>query len=171
MPINSPDPMKQATNEAIDNPQVGDRFSAMNTFWVFWVLVVHRAGEKVVTIEGSPPLRFPDEGTLRAYSSLEKFKKWFSDDTVSAKGYWVRLVDRGHNVQGWYSPGDEMRTEGVVSMPSNMPPLLPKCFYCHKGITGEPYVIKQFPSTNKYHPYHMNCFLNTHKLATWPMKR
>ncbi len=141
MTANSPDLMKQATNEAMDDPQVGDRFSAKNTFWVFWVLVVHRAGEKLVTIEGCPPLRFPGEGTFRAYSSLEKFKKWFSDDTVSAKGYLVRLVDRGHNVQGWYSrwnsPENEMRAEGVVSI----------------------------PSTNKYHPYHMNCFLSTHEVV------
>lgn len=47
MAINFPDRMKQATDEAIDDPQVGDHFSEMYNFRVF---VVHRVGEQVVTI-------------------------------------------------------------------------------------------------------------------------
>lgn len=42
---------------------------------------------------------------------------------------------------------------------TDMPPLLPKCFYCHKEITREPYVVKQYPSINEYTPYHTRCFV------------
>lgn len=157
------DPVEQATYEAMEDPQVGDRFTEM---YSFWVIVVHRAGEQVATLEGSPPITFPDEGMLRTYS-LEKFRERFRYSTDSVKGYWVQLVDRGYDIEGWYSPKDETDSERVVptSISIGGPPLLPKCVYCHKKITGEPYVIKQFTSLNEHHPYHMNCFLSTHEVV------
>lgn len=43
------------------------------------------------------------------------------------------------------------------------PPLLPKCFYCHKEIMGEPYVVKQYPSISQRPPYHTRCFVIAHR--------
>lgn len=150
----------QATYEAMEDPQVGDRFT--DGMYSFWVIVVHRTGKQVATLEGSPPITFPDEGTLRTYS-LEKFRERFRYSTDSVKGYWVQLVDRGYDIEGWYSPKDETDSERVVSISIGGVPLLPKCIYCHKEMTGEPYVVKQYPSINQYIPYHTRCFMIAHR--------
>ncbi len=139
MPVVFPDPMAEATVEAMDDPQAGDRFSEMLSFYVY---VVHREGDRVVTMEGSPPITFPHEGKIR-HCTVAEMKERFSYSGLP--DYSVRLVDRGNDVSGWYSP-----------------PVI-KCTWCHKGISGEPYVIKQYPSTDRYPPYHTKCFVIAHR--------
>lgn len=102
MPFNFPDSMEQATIEAMDDPQVGDRFAEMYSFWVY---VVYRDEDCVVTMEGSPPTTFPDEGELRVYS-VEEMKERFG--YKGGGDYWVRLVDRGNNVVGWYEKAPDL---------------------------------------------------------------
>lgn len=85
------------THEAFLDPQIGDRFEEMYTFWLF---VVYRGNDTIATLEGSAPVTFPKEGKLRVYRSLEEFRERFSYDYF--QGYWVNLVDRGNDVTGWY---------------------------------------------------------------------
>lgn len=94
-----PDPHKQATHEAIKDPQVGDRFSEMYNFWVY---VVYRDRDTVVTMEGSPPCEFPNN-SAKTYT-LDEFNKRFHYASPKLDNYWIRLVDRNNNVEGWYVP-------------------------------------------------------------------
>lgn len=90
------DELKQKTNEAMLDPQPGDRFNEMYSFWVY---VVFRSGNFVATLEGSPPVTFPTEGKLRTYT-LDGFRSRFGYGT--RVGCWVYLTDRGNDVEGWY---------------------------------------------------------------------
>ncbi len=87
---------RMATDEAMRDPQVGDRFSEMLNFWLY---VIHRDGDYVVTLETNPPAELPRDGKLRAYT-IDDFRKRFSYGSI--EGYWVMLEDRGHDVAGWY---------------------------------------------------------------------
>lgn len=87
--------MEKQTLEALDNPQVGDRFHEMFSFWVYVVAVDDNS---VTTIEGSPPVMFPDEGKVRVQTE-EKFKERFLYKTIP--GAWITLADRGNDVEGW----------------------------------------------------------------------
>ncbi len=102
MPINFPSDDGR-TAEAMRDPQVGDRYNEMCTFWVY---VIHVERDLVVTMEGNGPCRFPRDGKVQEQSRSE-FKRRFS--YRNAEGYWVRLVDRGNNVVGWYN-AQETRT-------------------------------------------------------------
>jgi hypothetical protein len=88
--------MEKPTEDAMNDPQVGDRFSEMYNFWMY---VVHRDGDTVVTMEGSPPCEFPNKPVTY---TLDQFKSRFAYGNIP--GYWVRLVDRENNVMGWYVP-------------------------------------------------------------------
>lgn len=90
------DEVDRKTNEAMLEPQVGDRFTEMYTFWVY---VVFKSGNFIATLEGNPPITFPDEGKLKTYTP-DEFRGRFAYGTKA--GCWVRLVDRGNNVEGWY---------------------------------------------------------------------
>jgi hypothetical protein len=83
------------TAAAFENPQTGDRFQEMYSFWVY---VVDRKGNYVTTMEASPPCSFPDDGKVNHYS-LAGFRERFSYGSIP--GYWVALAGRGHDVEGW----------------------------------------------------------------------
>ena len=87
---------REATRLAMDDPQVGDRFSEMLSFWVY---VIHRDGDLVTTIEGSPPVSFPQQGTVVTYT-VKEMKERFGYGVIG--GYWILLHDRGNNVEGWH---------------------------------------------------------------------
>ncbi len=84
-----------ATAEAMNDPQVGDRFHEMYSFFVY---VVFREKDKIVTLEASPPCTLPEDGTLKS-QTVQQFQERFSYGTID--GYWVSLCDRGNNVEGW----------------------------------------------------------------------
>lgn len=85
----------QAARDALRNPRVGDRYTEMFAFWLYVVGVV---GETIITMEASPPCTLPDDGEIKIQTrdELERRLAYGSID-----GYWVRLVDRGNNVDGW----------------------------------------------------------------------
>jgi hypothetical protein len=89
----------EKTKEAFTDPQVGDRFTEMYSFWMY---IIGRRGNKVITMEGSPPITFPEGATMHTYT-LEEFNTRFSYGSID--GYWVTLVDRGNNVEGWIEEG------------------------------------------------------------------
>lgn len=83
------------TEQAFMDPQIGDRFHEMYSFWVY---VVARTGNYITTMEASPPCEFPKDGKVQSYL-LEDFRKRFSYESIP--GYWVALRDRGNDVSGW----------------------------------------------------------------------
>ena len=87
--------MENETAEAFENPQVGDRFTEMYTFWMY---VVEITDGKIVTMECNGPATMPDDGKVRV-QTLDEYRKRFAYESIP--GYWVRLVDRGNNVEGW----------------------------------------------------------------------
>lgn len=89
-----PDTDKDATKQAMNDPQVGDHFTEMYSFHVY---VVHRQGDWVATMEGSPPCEFPNTNTK--LQTVDEFRKRFHYGTID--DYSVRLVGRGENVDGW----------------------------------------------------------------------
>ena len=84
------------TDEAMKNPQVGDRFSEMYNFWVY---VIDVDGDIVATMEAFPPATLPRDGIVKTQTK-EDFIKRFAYDNIP--GYWVQLIDRGNDVEGWY---------------------------------------------------------------------
>ena len=102
MALNFPkDDREIRTLAAMKDPQPGDRFQEMFSFWVY---VVHRGIDEVVTMEANPPCTFPTDAETKHYT-LKGFFDYFSYGTESLKDrFWVDLCDRGNNVAGWYKP-------------------------------------------------------------------
>lgn len=83
MPERSPDERKQQTDEHLTNPQVGDRFSEMYTFWV-WVISVDPGEIKALELRS--------DGTVTGVvfaDSMELRQKYAYD---SIPGYWIDFI-------------------------------------------------------------------------------
>lgn len=65
----------------------GDRYTEMYTFWVY-ILKVEK--DHLWIISASAPCDFPKDGKIKRISK-EEFRKT----------YWIYLVDRRQNVEGW----------------------------------------------------------------------
>jgi hypothetical protein len=121
----------------MDDPQVGDRFSEMYTFWMF---VVGRVGDEVVTMEASAPCTFPKDGVVHQYTLVE-FRRRFGYEHIP--GYWVSLVDRGKDVKGWLpepvvnnficSSNCRERTAKLEAVAEAAKAMSLKMFVCDKG--------------------------------------
>lgn len=107
MPLNFPDFKKTATAEAMDDPQVGDRYHEMYNFWMW---VVYRDGDTVVTMEANPPCVVPKDCRVRKFASVAEFQKAYAYESIPR--YWVRLSKRRCDVRGWYTLNPE---DGSVS--------------------------------------------------------
>jgi hypothetical protein len=90
---------EKETIEAINDPRVGDRFQEMYSFYLYVIAV---NGNSVVTMEGSPPVTFPDEGKIKIQTKAE-----FKERLSSGSGFWVNLEGRNHDVTGWYQKESE----------------------------------------------------------------
>jgi hypothetical protein len=86
-----------ATEAAIDNPQPGDRWHEMYSWWLYVIAV---AGDKIVTAEGLNCRRFIEKAEVKILSK-EGFRKYLSYDS-GVSGYWMMLCDRGNDVTGWW---------------------------------------------------------------------
>ena len=91
-----PEPGKAATWAAMADPQVGDRFTEMLAYYVY---IVGRDGNTVITMEVVPPATLPKDGKVRV-QSLVKFQERFRYSRHNPD-YWIRLLDRGNEVDGW----------------------------------------------------------------------
>ena len=89
---------KQATDAMMADPRVGDRFTEMYAFWMY---VVARDGERVVTMQANPPCTLPDDGTLREFATVDDFKAAYAYGNKPDAGYWIREAGWVHNVEGW----------------------------------------------------------------------
>jgi hypothetical protein len=83
------------TAEAFSDPRVGDRFTEMYSFWMY---VVGREGDCVVTMHASPPCTFPEDAKV-TFSTLEEFQKRWAYESIP--GYSVSLEDRDNDVSDW----------------------------------------------------------------------
>lgn len=79
------DYMVQETEQHFSDPQIGDRFHEMYSFWVH---VVGRSGERIAVREYSPPCEVPQDGKLRLFDSIEQFKAAYGYRSET-DGYWV----------------------------------------------------------------------------------
>lgn len=89
----------KATDAAIRDPRPGDRYAEMYSFDLF---VIHVECDAVVTLECTrgDGVIMPRDGEMRIQSK-EEFRKRLSYS--SGKGYyWVSLVQRDFNVEGWH---------------------------------------------------------------------
>lgn len=91
------DGITKRTAEAFDNPQVGDEFSEMAAYYIY---VIHREGDSLVTMEARPPCTLPDDGIVTLHT-VESFKKKYAYGTIP--GYFVLLYKTGVDVGGWYT--------------------------------------------------------------------
>ena len=88
----------RCTAEAFADPQPGDRFCEMFSFWLY---VVARDKAMVTTIEAGVPGEFPKDGTIRV-QTVKDFAARFAhrpDDPTT--GYWMTLRGRSHDVS-WF---------------------------------------------------------------------
>lgn len=86
---------KQKTKEYMSNPQKGDRFSEMCSFWV---IVLERRKNIVAVMEANPPCELPKGGTIY-YTTVEEFSKKYQYDTIPGS-YWVSYYGN-KSVDGW----------------------------------------------------------------------
>lgn len=95
------DDAKALTLDALLHPEVGDHFHEMFSFHAF-VLYVDPAGGPVVCLTASAPCVVPDEGEVRVFDCLADYVDWATYDSphLSHKS-WMRLWERGDNVEGW----------------------------------------------------------------------
>ena len=84
------------TTAAFDSPAVGQRFTEMYSYWMY---VVSVEDGRIVTLEGSPPVTFPDTAQRREYASADEFRLRFAYKSIP--GYWVSFVDADNDVTGW----------------------------------------------------------------------
>lgn len=92
---------QRETAEAMADPQLGDRFTEMHSYWVY---VVDLGVESVTTLEAGAPCSFPDDGEVRVFASRAEFRSRYAYGG-GHPGYWVKLAGRGHDVTGWASAG------------------------------------------------------------------
>ena len=87
---------KRATMEAILDPQVGDAFHEM---FSYWLIVVRYDMNDVWYLDGNPPISFPEEGRL-VRTTLSKYIEYCTYDSPMNNQSWLRLHQRGVDVTG-----------------------------------------------------------------------
>jgi hypothetical protein len=83
------DEMVRQTIEHMNDPQPGDRFQEMYSFWVH---VVVRQCETIIVEEYSPPAEVPKDARVRMFPTLAAFRAAYGDDGHTA-GYWINYCD------------------------------------------------------------------------------
>jgi len=90
------------TLQALRDPQPGDRFHEMYSYFVY---VVHREQDEVWYCEANPPCSFPEDAKL-VKTTVQKMLDHFTHvgrniGIVGKRTAWVRLSERGNDVTGW----------------------------------------------------------------------
>jgi hypothetical protein len=80
--------LKELHQEAMADPQPGDRYTEMYNFWLY---VVARDGNDLTVMHASPPCQFPEDAATETLTVVE-FQKRFT---------FMDLVDRENSVEGW----------------------------------------------------------------------
>jgi hypothetical protein len=106
---------ERLTAEAFDDPQVGDRFHEMCSFWMY-VLAVEPDG-RIAVMHASPPCTVPDDGKVVAYASHDEYRKAYAYGSIP--GYSMDLANRGSNVAGWFKGWPDVEQPSVVEVPES----------------------------------------------------
>jgi len=85
-----------ATENAMQDPQVGDEFSEMLKFYMY---VLEVKGDYVTIAEATAPCEFPGDAKLKRMRKSE-YKLKFSYGGQGNK-YWITLQARNVDVSGW----------------------------------------------------------------------
>lgn len=93
------------TDAAFADPQPGDRFAEMYSFWLY---VVARNGDLVTTIEAGVPCEFPRDGRIKT-QTVKEFQARFSYDGRPDLGHTMDLIDRGNDVSWFVMPPDPLQ--------------------------------------------------------------
>jgi hypothetical protein len=93
--------IQRLTAEHMENPQVGDRFHEVYSWWVY---VVDRQGDQLVIAEGrARPSDFPDGATF-CTMTVQEFRQ--KNTYRSIPGYSVDYCDTDpKTVEGWLDKG------------------------------------------------------------------
>jgi len=94
---------KKLTLQALQDPQPGDRFHEMYSYWIY---VVHRDGEEVWYCEANPPCSFPTDAKLTKTTVPKMFERFTTVGHLlhinpGKRSAWIRLSERGNDVSGW----------------------------------------------------------------------
>jgi hypothetical protein len=83
--------MATETEEAFADPQPGDLFQEMYSFWMLVTKVT--PGGPVQVREAAPPTRLSEgEGRTRTFPDADAFRRAYAYDAIP--GYWIRLYER-----------------------------------------------------------------------------
>lgn len=77
-----------ATIEHMGDPQYGNRFHELLSFWVH---VVGRDGDRVAVREYHPPCDVPADGKLRLFQTVAAFQQAYAYKEIA--GYWITYAD------------------------------------------------------------------------------
>lgn len=97
-----PDPTKELTRAAMLYPEVGDRYTEMFAFWLYVLKVTPNF---VTTMEANGGARdgdtvLPRDGIVKTMTREEFIERLSYTGSVEG-GFWVFLVDRRNDVEGW----------------------------------------------------------------------
>lgn len=106
---------KALTAEAFADPQAGDEFTEMYSFWVVVVAVEPAGRVAVLTTPGGRML--PDDGELIVYESHEAYRTAYAYPSIPGQ-YWVRLHRRGLDVAGWFRGWPEPASTAPQAVPA-----------------------------------------------------
>jgi len=95
----SPDMTEVDRLEAFNDPQPGDRYTDMFSWWMF-ILYAGPNGGTVITTSSPAPCTFPDDGKIEIFDTADQFRNKFSYPSKPGKP-WPRIVDRDNDVSGW----------------------------------------------------------------------
>jgi len=106
------------TLDALQNPKVGDSFHEMYSFWLF---VVYVDDQFVITVEGSPPVVFPEGGKFFKQSRKQFLTRFASSALPYSHSLpWVILCKQEERVSDWYNYGlEHNRIKCLNSFDSN----------------------------------------------------
>lgn len=111
---------KEDTEQAMNDPQPGDRFTEMLAFYVY---VLEREGNRVTFMECNPPCELPKDGKVGT-CSVGEFSKRYAYSSIP--GYSVYLCERGNDVAGWAKRAQH-RLHMDVATPSLVESICPHC--------------------------------------------
>lgn len=83
--------LEQLTLDHMTNPQPGDRFHEMYSFWVYvWAI---QSDGTIITHEANPPCELPEDAIVKQYKNAAEFAKRFAYGPHMPGKFWVKFCD------------------------------------------------------------------------------
>jgi len=94
--VNGYEAAKAETMAALNNPQVGDSFHELFSFWLY---VLEVTPGTITIISAKTPCIFPDDGVIQTFTKAEFISKFTYKDFPGET--YLLLGGRGTDVEGW----------------------------------------------------------------------